>query len=399
MAAFDFAPGESEISETAHESAIAVAASSPAPAQLSAELTATSWRIWLLVPLMFVMAATGTFSGFYLHGSASARLNRDNVLASAAALPRLSMRVETRADRLLVSWDPQPLSRTAKYGILSIHDGSQQHEIDLAAAELSNGSILYKPASNDLTFRLEVHGPGMPLITGIVRTFDGSAPVPTIVEAKSTPNRTAETRSPSALSQPQHELARSTRSRTPSLSTNRMKPIAMTRTAVLPEIPLEAVQAAGSLPSSFAPPQAPDFASKQISPPASKLAHPQQTPSINKAPAPQTSALSPVFRNADVKTSSIYRPPKPVRQVMPNIRSFASSAVTEPTQIDVEIKIDEKGRVVSAHVPKTRMNPGGPLLMQQVIAAARQWGFEPAKLHGEPVPSDYVIRFSFHPGP
>jgi hypothetical protein len=71
--------------------------------------------------------------------------------------PGLGLRVEVQGDRLFVNWDRRsPTVRSALDGTLRIQDGNQRRELYLDAAQVAAGSILYKPASGDITFRLEV---------------------------------------------------------------------------------------------------------------------------------------------------------------------------------------------------------------------------------------------------
>ena len=89
-------------------------------------------------------------------------------------------------------------------------------------------------------------------------------------------------------------------------------------------------------------------------------------------------------------------PPRPIKQVMPNTRLFGLSNYHEPSRVEVQVKIDETGRVRDAVL----LNDGSrvsQLLLGQVLAAAKQWAFEPAKVNGRTVPSSHTIVFNFGP--
>ena len=67
------------------------------------------------------------------------------------------MTVTPTGDSLHVRWDRDagPIHSQAK-GVLVISDGGAQKLVQLDADQLRNGSILYRRASNDVRFRLEV---------------------------------------------------------------------------------------------------------------------------------------------------------------------------------------------------------------------------------------------------
>jgi TonB family protein len=75
---------------------------------------------------------------------------------------------------------------------------------------------------------------------------------------------------------------------------------------------------------------------------------------------------------------------------------FDSSLVHTLTNIEVAVRIDDGGRVAEAHVVNNGSNDNKPL-MNAALAAAKEWIFEPAKVHGKSVPSDHAIEFHFRP--
>jgi hypothetical protein len=96
----------------------------------------------------------------------------------------LGMRVEVEGGHLRVSWNRQtPAMQLMKYAILQIDEGLQHRQLTLAAAQIADGSILYKPASDDVTFHLEIHGDGTSVVSQSVRVVDGSKPQPDLGSA------------------------------------------------------------------------------------------------------------------------------------------------------------------------------------------------------------------------
>jgi outer membrane biosynthesis protein TonB len=85
-----------------------------------------------------------------------------------------------------------------------------------------------------------------------------------------------------------------------------------------------------------------------------------------------------------------YVPPRPLKWAQPDGRILGATALAEPVDIRVKIKIDETGHVTAAHALID-----GRKLDKTVTAAAadtvRQWVFEPAKAHGTNVSSEETI--------
>jgi hypothetical protein len=86
----------------------------------------------------------------------------------------LRLRVASDGDRLSVNWNRRdPLVLTATGGTLLIEDGAQRRDVHLDSGQMADGSVSYKPISNDVTFRLEINGKeGSD--TASVRVLDGT---------------------------------------------------------------------------------------------------------------------------------------------------------------------------------------------------------------------------------
>jgi TonB family protein len=120
-------------------------------------------------------------------------------------------------------------------------------------------------------------------------------------------------------------------------------------------------------------------------------------PSLPETPRPAASpdTTAPPPAALDVRPPA-FAPPKPLLQVMPNTRSLAPGLITQVTRVEVAVRIDNTGRVVSAHVSNESANTKGAL-SQAAVNAARQWTFQPATLQGEKVESEHTIVFEFRP--
>ena len=108
---------------------------------------------WVWIPLSFIFLLLGTMLGFQVALSL-----RNQLPAGIRPDPySLHMTVTPTGDSLHVRWDRDagPIHSQAK-GVLVISDGGAQKLVQLDADQLRNGSILYRRASNDVRFRLEV---------------------------------------------------------------------------------------------------------------------------------------------------------------------------------------------------------------------------------------------------
>jgi|ERR1700761_1920739 len=154
----------------------------PRPAVTAAPATTLvkpSRRVpWILSSFVFLIAAALTFAAVYAH-----ELWSGPVVATPrflqAVLPEtgLGLRVEYEGERLLVTWSrTSPAVRSAAQGVLRIEDGSLHRDVLMDATQVLAGSVLYKPASNDVTFRLEVQNDqGKPAVESI-RVLDSGKP-------------------------------------------------------------------------------------------------------------------------------------------------------------------------------------------------------------------------------
>jgi TonB family protein len=81
---------------------------------------------------------------------------------------------------------------------------------------------------------------------------------------------------------------------------------------------------------------------------------------------------------------------------MPNTRALPQELIGEVTRVEVEVRIDDTGRVTAAHA--INQGPGSKAqLTSEALTAAKQWTFQPATLHGEKVESQHTIVFEFRP--
>ena len=86
-------------------------------------------------------------------------LTRSSGAAAIAAQDlSLSLSVTKNGDNLSVTWNRQsPAVRYAQKGMLEIDDGGYTKPVALDAAQLQNGSLIYRNASKSVRFRLTVY--------------------------------------------------------------------------------------------------------------------------------------------------------------------------------------------------------------------------------------------------
>jgi hypothetical protein len=107
---------------------------------------------WMWLPLSFVFLLLGLGLGFQAaltYGSRPMNLTGTDFSLSLAV---------TRTDQTLtLRWDKQaPAVRAAKRGVLEIEEEGISKPVDLDAAQLQNGTLIYRNVSDDVRFKLSV---------------------------------------------------------------------------------------------------------------------------------------------------------------------------------------------------------------------------------------------------
>jgi hypothetical protein len=242
----------------------------------------------------------------------------------------------------------------ATSGSLSIQDGEATRLIPFNAAQLRDGSLLYVPRTDRILMQLTVTGAGhtysesvtviLPLV-GEPQTY----PVPT-PKAPGVPM--AISLAPSSSAAP--EIKPSKRFTAPPLAK-------VDRSAVIPLL--------------------------------------QDPPVLNDKPAAQGAIPGivmglPVLPPRTPAALPHYEPPVPVVKREPKIPAEFRNLILKRTVIQVNIEIDQKGRVVKAEaVPQKGVSA---YLVRSTIEAALAWRFKPARSNDEPVASKWNLQFVFN---
>jgi len=102
------------------------------------------------------------------------------IAAASASIPLqnggLGLRIQVQGNDFLITWDRDaPALRAVTKGVLRIQDGSEHRSTELQPAELANGSIIYRPHSDDVDFLLTVYAADGAVTRESVRAVDGTS--------------------------------------------------------------------------------------------------------------------------------------------------------------------------------------------------------------------------------
>ncbi|MBV9760183.1 MAG: hypothetical protein JO340_06445 [Acidobacteriaceae bacterium] len=309
---------------------------------------------WFLSPAVFLLAAAATFLLlFFRTGSVTASNPQSAPLLQGATL---DMRVHADGAGLMLSWNRlSPAVQNARSAVLEIQDGGDRRQIAMDRSQIVSGSVFYRPASSDVSFRLSVREPRGADVAQMLRVLDAAPRAPAPEPARPETN--------AALAKPR-EAARKPAAAPPDRKDSAPVEIASALPVPTP-------------PSTIATVPADDPVTKALQ-------------SSAPAPSPIAAQTSAPAVSRATGSAPAYVPPRPLKWMQPNI------PMTEPLDIRVKVRIDESGRVVSAHAlvdgPKHDRK-----VLTAVAAAIRQWTFEPAKAHGSNVPCEETIVI--HLGP
>jgi TonB family protein len=291
--------------------------------------------------------------------------------------------VGRREGDLEIRWNRNVSSlQTAVSGVLKIADGEQRVAIPLSKSDLLAGQLLYKSRSTDLGLEMTVETPSGAVTETVRVLFAPNDPLQarTRVVAPSQPAQLpqpAQVRSQETA--PQDAAEQPTRSTSPGGSF-----AAPANSSPAPPAPTPVLES--SLPDIGAV-----AANRPVPLPGGLAVQPPPTV------APPSSAVSPQPSNPagtpPVRRLVQFQPPVPVKQVQPSVPEMLRRGLFRSVVVEVNVTVDSAGRVVSATTPAY----SGAAAHLAAIAkdAAHAWRFEPARRDGQPVRSEFVIRFSF----
>jgi hypothetical protein len=365
----------------------------------------TNRKLWITCASFLVIAGILIFSWPYLRRVPL--LVRKRIPAAVAARDNsaaLGMRVQAQGDALLVSWDRQSeMIRSAESAVLEISDGSRYREIHLDSNEIANGSLLYRPASSDVALRLRLSRKHGSTTSESIRVLDGS-------NMPSGPNSIGKAHlNAVAGTHPLIRAAPTTASNQATLAAARSVPRDLR--AELRKPPgrdtAEGVPQPGRRGSGTGAPasrEAPSSEGRQrenqraMAVKATGSQHPPEAATARSTRATNPARVVEIPEAGQMRTaprpSRVYVPPRPIKQVMPSGVS-GGTVIFRPVQIEVQVRIDETGRVSELHL--TKVSEQNESLARSALTAAKEWIFQPATIDGKNVPSDHIIEFRFTP--
>src|SRR5580693_4737685 len=113
--------------------------------------------------------------------------------------------------------------------------------------------------------------------------------------------------------------------------------------------------------------------------------------------ASSVAPLPAISRTAAVAPTSLPAGPvtqgAPLNQVMPEISSRARSTIHGTVRVIVKVRVSASGHIETA----TPASSPSRFFGDAAVQAAKQWDFTPAKISGQAVPSEWLVRFDFTP--
>jgi hypothetical protein len=115
-----------------------------------------------------------------------------------ASSPDLAMQIAWQGDSLRLTWDRSlPSVRNSTGANLQIQDGKQYREVALDSTQVAQAVVYYTPASDDVTFHLNIRGREPAEVAGIARMLavrPGAVPPPVSQPVRSAPRREVQPR-------------------------------------------------------------------------------------------------------------------------------------------------------------------------------------------------------------
>jgi hypothetical protein len=147
-------PRRREMRNAVEEEAPEEVASPPEPAYAHTSPSKSRARGgWVWIPLSFVFLLLGVVLGFQAALTMGGKSNAGGTIDYS-----LGLTVSKEGTNLSVKWDRDaPAIKAAQKGVLEIEDAGHSQPVDLDAAQLRNGNILFTNSSKTVRFRLIVY--------------------------------------------------------------------------------------------------------------------------------------------------------------------------------------------------------------------------------------------------
>jgi len=137
-------------------------------------------------------------------------------------------------------------------------------------------------------------------------------------------------------------------------------------------------------PSKAQPKSAQKPAARKSAQPASKIVSQEKQSAVRSAP-------SPASLKSETPTPGLV-PGEVLDQVLPDVSQKARDTIRGTVRVSVRVRVDPTGNIIGADFD----SPGpSKYFAEQALSAARRWEFAPAKVNGEYVASEWVLRFQY----
>ncbi len=346
--------------------------------------------------LIAIAAAAGTTTYFAFPILKMRLLDR---IAPVPVYPEVGLKVARTSDgQLDLTWNRNTLERIgAQQAQLTITDGSMSKQLTIDSAQLHSGALTYFPSGSDIQFRLEITlnaGHSIAESVRVILPHADLAMAPTVhaapvvlpkqmIMSEKTPGThsnldsahpliTARTPFQAPAYIPPREVLQLPNGRQQPRAPDLHVDLSAATYAVLPS----------SLSNLPAPP--PRLATQVPSTAGARNIIPEKSPVVKPAP----------IRASFTRTVTAYVPPRPLRQVMPEIKMAGAGLAAQAGKVEIQVTIDAAGHVKDAR-PGSHAGKISGLVLNAAIAAARQWIFQPATLHGKAVVAEHQIVFDF----
>jgi protein TonB len=302
---------------------------------------------------------------------------------------------------LLVSWNRNaPSIMTARKATLFIQDGENTEPVDLALEQLHQGSVVYSPVTNDVSFKLELTDPQSGKTTSELVRYLAGRPSP--AGPASPEQTTAATQAPPPAPAAPAQTAPAAAAPAPATTA------AAQPKQAAPQPLTEAPKPEPSAPVTAAPPKPESLAARLSRPTPEQIPEPPSLDGAQSNPLSGRSVISAPQVNAAAPPPArpAARPQANQQAAAPAIGGRVQEAVlrtrVEPTYpplarqarvsgvVQVQATIGADGRVKKAVAVS-----GPPLLRQAAEAAVRRWIYDPGRLNGQPIDTTALIQINF----
>jgi hypothetical protein len=345
-------------------------------------------KLWATLAVVIVSSGAAVYAWLYFRDRRPVVPQHSSIeVSDRDSANGLGLRVRPQRGAFVISWNRQNRKiRLIKQGTLEIIDGPRHRRIPLDSNEMAVGSVLYTSSSRDMIIRLTLSNGNDPADSEEVRVVAGSISQPQLDTKDSGPTALADMHSQVGLSPIASPAIPARPSMTqPSVQQTQLASAERGERNDAHSIdPNSSTSKGGSNKFGSASPPMPNGRVSD-NPRSHSLA--TQEPMVDRS---RTSGTQ-----DGVRPMPEFAPPQAIKRVMPTGVSTALR-INNPVHIDIQVRIDESGRVIDAR-PANGAAEENQQLLRASIAAAKQWAFQPAMMKGRPVASDALMEFRFGP--